>query len=75
MLIPHQSLQPDTLRAVIEEFITREGTEYGEQDYSLASKVAQVLQQLERGEVVIVYSELHESCTLMPRAAYDASQA
>lgn len=75
MLIPHQALQPDTLRAVIEEFITREGTDYGEQEFSLAQKVEQVLAQLQRGEVVIVYSEQYESCTLMPRTALDTSQA
>jgi len=53
--IPHDSLQPDTLRAVVEEFITRNGTDYGERERTLDSKVTDVLRQLERGEVVVVF--------------------
>lgn len=67
MHIPHDQLEPDTLRALIEEFVTREGTEYGEQDVSLAAKVAQVMRQLERGEVAISYDMDTESCNIVPR--------
>jgi len=55
MIIPHQQLTRETLDALIEEFVTREGTEYGAQDVTLATKVEQVRQQLERGTVVIVF--------------------
>ena len=43
-------LEPDTLRAVIESFVLREGTDYGVRETSLEDKVAQVLKQLRRGE-------------------------
>lgn len=53
--IPHQDLSPDALRSVIEAFVLREGTEYGEREYSLGEKVAHVMRQLERGEARILF--------------------
>ena len=51
MEIPYAQLSKEVLEAVIEEFITREGTDYGEVELSLADKVDQVREQLRRGEV------------------------
>jgi len=67
MIIPHHMLSPETLHGVIEAFITREGTDYGEHDISLATKVLQVRKQLDEGTAVIVYDQESESCTLQPR--------
>jgi uncharacterized protein YheU (UPF0270 family) len=66
MIIPHHLLSPDALRGVIEAFVTREGTDYGLQDVSLATKAAQVQQQLAAGTAVIVYDETTDSCTIQP---------
>ncbi|BFM19906.1 YheU family protein [Gilvimarinus japonicus] len=65
MIIPHQQLAPETLDALIEEFVTREGTEYGEQDVPLTTKVSQVRGQLERGTVVIVFDPAIETTSLV----------
>jgi uncharacterized protein YheU (UPF0270 family) len=65
MLIPYQELNPDTLQALIEAFVLREGTDYGDSDLSLADKVARVMAQLQRGVVVICYSEQEESVDLL----------
>ena len=67
MIIPWQDLPTATLDNLIESFVLREGTDYGEESFSLAEKVAQVRLQLERGDVVILYSELHESVTIAPK--------
>ena len=67
MIIPHQQLDPDTLHALLEEIVTRDGTDYGEQEIPTEQKVQQVLEQLVREEIFIVYSELHESCTLLSK--------
>jgi uncharacterized protein YheU (UPF0270 family) len=67
MIIPHQELSTDTLNAIIETFVLREGTEYGEHDISLSDKIAQVKKQLQQGNVVLVYSELHENVNILPR--------
>jgi hypothetical protein len=70
MLIPFQQLNPDTLNALIEAFVLREGTDYGDSDISLSGKVQMVLQQLQQGKVVIVYSEQEESVDLMTTQDY-----
>ncbi|WP_337880028.1 YheU family protein [Rheinheimera sp.] len=67
MLIPYQQLDSNTLDNLIEAFVLREGTDYGEQEMTLAGKVSQIRQQIEAGLVVIVYSELHESVDLLTR--------
>jgi uncharacterized protein len=58
-------LDPDTLRAVIESFVLREGTDYGVHETSLEDKVAQVLMQLRRGEAHITFDPATESVNLV----------
>ena len=53
--VPYDSLQPETLRAVIIEFITRAGTDYGLHERTLDSKVPDVMRQLQRGEATVVF--------------------
>jgi uncharacterized protein YheU (UPF0270 family) len=59
--IPHTELSPEALRGVIESFVLREGTDYGERDFSLEEKVAHVLRQLERREAEIVFDPVTET--------------
>ncbi|ELY5145764.1 YheU family protein [Vibrio vulnificus] len=61
MIVPWQQISPEALSNLIREFVLREGTDYGESEYSLEEKIAQVQQQLEYGEAVVVFSELHET--------------
>jgi len=65
MLIPYQELQADTLTALIEEFIDREGTDYGEFEASRENMIAQVHQQLSQGKVVICYDSNSETCNIV----------
>ncbi|WP_318511973.1 YheU family protein [Photobacterium leiognathi] len=67
MIIPWQDIAPETLTNLIEQFVLREGTDYGETEMSLESKVHVVLNQLKSGEAVIVFSELHESVDIKIR--------
>lgn len=53
--IPHRDLSEAALRGVVESFVLREGTDYGQRDYSLAEKIAAVMRQLDRGEARIVF--------------------
>ena len=64
MKIPWTMISDRALRGVIEDFVLREGTDYGEKEYSLDTKVAQVKQQLERGEAVLFFDEKTGTCTL-----------
>lgn len=59
--VPSSELSAATLQALVETFVLREGTEYGLQDVPLATKVAQVLRQLQRGEARIVFDPATES--------------
>jgi uncharacterized protein YheU (UPF0270 family) len=67
MNIPITDLTEDVLLNIIEGFVLREGTEYGEADVSLSEKVQQVLVQLRLGDVLLVYSELHETVNIIPK--------
>lgn len=67
MIIPWQDLAPETLDNLIESFVLREGTDYGEQERTLEQKVADIKRQLQNGDVLIVWSELHETVNVMPR--------
>jgi len=71
MIIPHTDIAPATLNALIEEFVTRDGTDYGDIETSVATKVQQVMNQLERKEVFIVYSEEYETCTIKTRDTFE----
>ncbi|MCC5852668.1 MAG: YheU family protein [Alkalimonas sp.] len=71
MIIPWQQLETETLNNLIEYYVLREGTDYGEQEISLAQKVAQVRAQLQSGEVVLVFSELHETVNLMSKQQFN----
>lgn len=66
MIIPLEQLSPETLSAIIENFVLREGTEYGSEDVSLNDKITQVHQQLKQGSALLVYSELHETVNILP---------
>jgi len=65
MIIPWQQLSEDALNGIIEEFVMREGTDYGDQERSFDSKKNDVINLLKSGEIVIVYSELHETVNMM----------
>jgi len=70
MKIPHQQLSPDAIHAIVEEFVTRSGTDYGEHEFSLEQKVQQVMRQLESKDVVVVFDPVTETCSIL--AAADA---
>jgi uncharacterized protein YheU (UPF0270 family) len=65
--VPHTQLAPEVLRRLIEEFVTRDGTDYGAVERTLAEKVAAVVQQLGAGEVAIVVDVEHETIDIVAR--------
>jgi uncharacterized protein YheU (UPF0270 family) len=67
-------LEPETLRAVIESFVLREGTDYGLHETSLEVKVAQVLRQVHRGEAHITFDPATASVNLVVAPARDGSR-
>lgn len=65
MIIPWQDLSKPALDGIIEEFIMREGTDYGLEELSHERKKQDLINQLKSGHIVIVYSELHETVNMM----------
>lgn len=63
--IPPAALSAEALRGVIESFVLREGTDYGEREHSLEQKVAQVRAQLERGQARILFDPESNTVTLL----------
>jgi|TARA_B100001750_G_C15248674_1_gene466655 uncharacterized protein YheU (UPF0270 family) len=63
--IPYTELSGDALRGVIEEFVSREGTEYGQREYTLEDKIKRVVRQLESGEVKLFFDEQSQTCNLV----------
>ncbi|EGQ8194863.1 YheU family protein [Vibrio parahaemolyticus] len=70
MIIPWQDIAPETLENLIREFVLREGTDYGAVEISLQNKIDQVKTQLEKGEAVIVFSELYETVDIQLKAKF-----
>lgn len=63
--IPFRLLTEDALNGLIEEFVSREGTDYGQSDHTLERKAASVRKQLETGRAVIVYDPATEGCNII----------
>ncbi|CZF80398.1 YheU family protein [Grimontia marina] len=66
MIVPWQEIPEETLRNLVEHFVLREGTDYGEQEASFEEKVEQVYNLLKNKEAVVVFSELHETVDIKP---------
>jgi uncharacterized protein len=56
-IIPVNKLSPDALQGVIEEFISRNGTDYGEKESSLETNFRQVKYKLEIELAVLVFDD------------------
>jgi uncharacterized protein len=63
--VPPEHLSPEALRAVIESFVLREGTDYGEHEWALGDKVEQVMRQLARGEARIMFDPEAQSIQII----------
>jgi len=75
MIVPANFLSADALSGLIEEFVTRDGTDYGEQEVSLSQRVEQVRRQIETGEALILFDAATETTTIIPAADLPKVQA
>ncbi len=65
IVVPYTALPDATLRAIVESFVLREGTDYGSREFTLAEKVAHVIQQLERGAAQIIFEPESQSVDIV----------
>jgi uncharacterized protein len=64
--IPLERINPDTLRNLVSEFVTREWEEAGSISYTLDDKIEQVLRQLREGKARVVFDATSNSCNIVP---------
>ena len=65
MKIPWQSLSQPALIGLIQEFVSREGTEYGVQEFELETKVAQVMTQLQESKAEILFDDETQTTSIV----------
>jgi uncharacterized protein YheU (UPF0270 family) len=68
--VPCSELDPPTLRNIIEDLVTRDGTDYGEQEKTREQKAAALLRLLQTGKAKLVVDLATESIGLMTEAEY-----
>ncbi len=64
--IPVNKLSGGALKGVIEEFISRCGTDYGAIEASLETSIRQVKAKLKSGSAVLVYDDETETTNIFP---------
>ena len=69
--VPIEALSEEVLRALIEEFVTRDGTDYGLSELSLEAKVENLRRRLATGEARIVFDPEAESVNIVAPDASD----
>lgn len=67
MIIPYNELSEEALQALIEDFVTRDGTDYGRIEMSMQEKAEYLLTLLKKGELMISYNDELQSCGLVTK--------
>jgi len=65
--IPPNKLADEILVSIIEEFINREGTDYGKQEVKLDVQIKRARSKIMRGDVLIMFDPKTESCNLITK--------
>ena len=63
--IPIEALEAPQLRALVEAFVTREGTDYGDYETQISVKVDQVIAQIRRGQAKIWWHSESEAFDIL----------
>ena len=65
--VPLARIAPQTRQALLEEFASRDGTDYGERETSLERRVEQLIAKLQAGELVLLFELESESWDIVPK--------
>jgi uncharacterized protein YheU (UPF0270 family) len=66
VMVPLQRLQADVLQSLLEDFCSRDGTDYGERELTQEEKVGRLQRQLDDGDLQILYDLDSEQWDLVP---------
>jgi len=65
VMVPHTRIHPETLLKLVEEFVTRDGTDYGDSEVPTPQKITQVMHLLQGGKAVVVFEPESGSATIV----------
>ncbi|MDX2494433.1 MAG: YheU family protein [Desulfuromusa sp.] len=63
--IPYEQMNSDTLRRMIQEFVSRDGADWADAGCTLEDKVEQVLQQLRSRKVKVVFDQTSQTANFV----------
>lgn len=66
VVVPMERINPETLRKMVEEFVTREWSDLADSDFTFDEKIEQVMLQLKENRIKIVFDLTSESCNIIP---------
>ncbi|MEI6703000.1 MAG: YheU family protein [Deltaproteobacteria bacterium] len=64
--VPIDRINPETLRKMVEEFVTREWSDLADSDCTFEDKIEQVLQQFRDNKIKVVFDLTSETCNIVP---------
>ena len=67
MRVPPTLLSPAALRAVVQEFVTRDGTDHS----SVEKRIENVMRQFDAGVVELHFDDETETCNIVPAVDVD----
>jgi uncharacterized protein YheU (UPF0270 family) len=67
VLVPFARLEIDVLQALLEDYATRDGTDYGDREFTTQEKVDRLQRQLGAGDLQILYDADSEEWDLVPQ--------
>lgn len=65
VVVPLEKLSDQALEGLIDEFILREGTDYGKFEYTLEQKHEQVKKQLSSSQILVVFDTEEQTCSIV----------
>jgi uncharacterized protein YheU (UPF0270 family) len=67
MIVPYEKLSLEALKGIIEEFVTRPGTDTGYTKGSLELNIDMVMRQLKHGDAFVVFDEATQTANIVPK--------
>jgi len=64
--VPYDQIDPETLRNMIQEFVTRDGADWGEPGGALEDKIARVIKQFKNKQVKVVFDLNSKTANIVP---------
>jgi uncharacterized protein YheU (UPF0270 family) len=66
--VPYQDVNPETLRNMIEEFVSRDGSDWGDAGGTMEAKIDQVLRQFKAGKIKVVFDLASQTSNIVSKA-------